>query len=291
MHIRHILSFAAGLFLAAAALDAQNIVIRIDDMGSSHSANLACIDCYRNGIAKTVEVMPNAAWFPEAVKLLRENPGLDVGVHLTLTSEWDNVKWRPLTDCKSILDDYGYFMPRIRVNKKFPGKSVLECNVVLEEIEAEFRAQIEMCLKYIPQTSHISGHMGSNNFSPKVAALVRRLADEYGLPSIDNNDSEATLNFKFTGYNGPHGTYKEKLKSLSENLTHLDKGCNYLFLDHPAYDDPEMAGVYHPGYENVASDRQGVRDMLCSKKLKKILDKNGINVISVADLIKMTGKK
>ena len=89
---------------SAASLYAQELVVRIDDMGSSHSANVACIDTYRNGIARSVEVMPVCAWFPEAVRMLRDNPGLDVGVHLTLTSEWENVKWRPLTNCPSLVD-------------------------------------------------------------------------------------------------------------------------------------------------------------------------------------------
>ena len=50
----------------------------------------------------------------EAVRLLKENPGLDVGVHLALTSEWDNVKWRPLTAAPSIVDEDGYLMPMVQ---------------------------------------------------------------------------------------------------------------------------------------------------------------------------------
>ncbi len=265
---------------------AQNIVIRIDDMGSSHSANLACIDCWQNGIATSVEVMPNCAWFPEAVRLLKENPDLDVGVHLTLTSEWDNVKWGPLTKNPALCNEQGYFFPRLGANQKFPGQSLTEHGWSLEDIEREFRAQIETCLRYIPQTSHISGHMGSNRFAPEVADLVRRLSAEYGLPSIDNTDSQAVLGFERIGYDGPHRTLKGKMKCFCYRITHLAKDNFYLFLDHPAYDDCEMAGFYHAGYEDVATDRQGVRDMLCSRKVRRLVDKHDIRIISVAELIK-----
>ena len=70
------------------------LLVRGDDIGSSHNANLACIESYKNGIVRSVEIMVPCSWFEEAVIMLNENPGLDVGIHLTLTSEWDNYKWR-----------------------------------------------------------------------------------------------------------------------------------------------------------------------------------------------------
>ena len=75
------------------------LIIRADDMGAIHSINVACMQAHREGIVKSVEVMPVASWFPEAVKMLRDCPTLDVGLHLAFTSEWENVKWRPLTHC------------------------------------------------------------------------------------------------------------------------------------------------------------------------------------------------
>ena len=71
----------AGCLLAAGALPvwgqsgAPTLVIRIDDLGALHSVNEACIQTYRSGIARSVEVMPVAAWYPEAIKMLKENPG------------------------------------------------------------------------------------------------------------------------------------------------------------------------------------------------------------------------
>ena len=68
------------------------LLIRTDDIGSFHAANLACIETYQNGIAQSVELMAPCAWFLEATKMLNENPGFDVGIHLVLTSEWSNIR-------------------------------------------------------------------------------------------------------------------------------------------------------------------------------------------------------
>lgn len=123
----------AGLLLTVGVLSAwgqsaPTLAIRIDDLGAFHSVNEACIKTYRSGIARSVEVMPVAAWYPEGVKLLKANPGLDVGLHLVLTSEWENVKWRPLTQCPSLTDENGYFYPMIFPNPAYPGQSILEHN-------------------------------------------------------------------------------------------------------------------------------------------------------------------
>ena len=83
--------------------------MRADDMGSFHAANVACMDAYKKGVATSIEVMVVTPWFSEAVRMLRENPGIDVGLHMTFTNEWDNIKWHPLTHCPSLVDSNGYF--------------------------------------------------------------------------------------------------------------------------------------------------------------------------------------
>ncbi|MBQ3250945.1 MAG: ChbG/HpnK family deacetylase, partial [Bacteroidales bacterium] len=111
---------ASALILSYFSVKAQELVIRIDDMGALHSVNTASIDTYQNGIARSVEVLAVGAWFPEAVKMLKEKPGLDVGIHLAITSEWENVKWRPLTDCPTLVDENGYFFPMMGPNPAYP---------------------------------------------------------------------------------------------------------------------------------------------------------------------------
>lgn len=231
------------------------LIVRGDDMGYAHAGNLAMIECYVNGVETSIEVIVTTPWFPEAVRLLEENPGLDVGVHLTLTSEWDSIKWRPLTPATSFVDDDGYFYPMIWPNENYPGRSVTENEWDLAEIEGEFRAQIELALKHIPRLSHISGHMGCTGFDPKVEALATRLAKEYGL----HVDLDA-LGVVRLRYGGSKGTSEEKTASFIKSLESLEAGKTYLFVDHPGLDTPELRAIHHIGYEDVATDRQGVTD-------------------------------
>ena len=127
--------------------DAIRLIVRGDDIGSSHTANVACIRCCRDGIVKSLEVMVTAPWFNEAAKMLQENPQIDVGVHLTLTSEWENFKWGPLTESPSLVDKQGHFYPMTSQRSDFPPNTgFLQANPKLEEVERELRAQIELAL-------------------------------------------------------------------------------------------------------------------------------------------------
>jgi len=261
------------------------LIVRVDDMGSSHSSNIASIETCRNGIATSIETMAVGAWFPEAVSMLKENPTIDVGLHLTLTSEWDNIKWRPLTECPSLTDENGYFLPMISANPNYPGKAIKENKWDIKEIEQEFRAQIEFALKNIPRISHLSGHMGAMSFDPRVVEVVKRLAKEYNLADI-STDPKSNYNLIGVSYDGPHNTYAEKEKSFISMLNKLEAGKTYIFLDHPAYNDSEMQGVHHIGYENVAADRQGVTDLLTNEKIKELIDQKGIKLVTYNKVIK-----
>lgn len=249
-------------------------------MGYAHAGNEALITCYRNGIEKSIEVIVPSPWFPEAVKLLEQNSTVDVGVHLAITSEWSNIKWRPLTDCVSIKDKDGYFYPMVYPNTNYPGQSIKENAWNIADIEREFRAQIEMALKKIPRISHISAHMGCTELSPEVKAMAQKLTIEYKI-SIDPE----ALNVKQANYDGPHKTAAEKMKSFIKMLTKLQAGSTYLFVDHPGLNNAELQAIYHIGYEKVAEDRQGVTDLFTNAKIKALIKKKGIQLISYKDLL------
>ena len=250
-------------------------------MGFSHSGNVALIKCFQEGIQTSIEIIVPSPWFPEAVKMLQQNPGTDVGIHIALTSEWDNVKYRPVSDCRSLTDADGYFYPFIYPNKNYPGQALLENNPKIEDIEKEIRAQIELALKKIPRISHISAHMGCYGMDPEVKALAKRLATEY---KIDIEPSE--LGVKGISYQGPKETSEQKVASFIKMLDGLKAGETYLFVDHPGMDTPELRAIHHVGYENVAIDRQGVTDTWTDPRVKEAIKKKGIQLISYADLKK-----
>ncbi|MGB3589957.1 MAG: polysaccharide deacetylase family protein [Tunicatimonas sp.] len=256
------------------------LIVRSDDMGFTHAANEAMIETYQNGITTSIEVMVPTPWFPEAVTILREYPDLDVGVHLTLTSEWENIKWRPLTSVPSLTDDRGYFHPMIWPNENYGDDQALSTqDWKLAEVEQELRAQIELAKREIPQLTHVTGHMGCSHLDERIEAVVRKLTEEYGLAIFPED-----LGVKRAQYQGSKETAEEKISSFIAMLEGLTPGT-YLFVDHPAYDTPEVQAVHHIGYTHVAADRQGVTDLLTSEKVKEAIRRFNIQLIDYADLV------
>lgn len=275
----------SSLFLLAlvTTINAQSkirLIVRGDDMGFSHSGNEALIKTYKEGIERSIEVIVPSPWFSEAVRMLEENPSVDVGIHLVLTSEWDNIKWRPLTEAKSLRDSNGYFYPMIWPNKNYPNRALLQNQWKIEDIETEWRAQIELGKKTIPRLSHISGHMGCTGINDQVKALAKKLAREYNL-----DIEPIEFGVKNIGYDGPKKTTKEKKESFIKMLNKLEPGNTYLFVDHPGLNTPELQAIHHIGYENVATDRQGVTDVWTNEEVKKLIRKRGIQLISYKDLL------
>ncbi len=264
---------------AFAQQNAIRLIVRGDDMGYTHSGNVALIKCYQEGYETSIEVLVASPWFPEAVKLLKQNPGIDVGIHLDLTSEWENIKWRPLSDCKSLKDSDGYFFPMVFPNKNYPGKAIVENKWKIEDVEKEFRAQIELALKYLPRISHLSAHMGCTNISPEVRALTSRLAREYKIPVDPEWDHKGNI-----GYDGPSKTPEEKIQSFINMLNKLEPGKTYIFLDHPGICNDELRAVWHIGYEDVCTDRQGVTDLYTNEKVKSLIKQKGIQLIGYREL-------
>jgi predicted glycoside hydrolase/deacetylase ChbG (UPF0249 family) len=264
-----------------AQINPPRLIVRGDDMGYSHSGNEALIKCFNEGIETSIEVIVPSPWFPEAVKMLEANPNVDVGIHLAITSEWDNVKWRPLTDCKTIKDSDGYFYPMIWANKNYHGRAITDNAWKIDDVEKEFRAQIEMAKKKIPRVSHLSSHMGCTRLDQAVTEMTKRLAKEYNLAFETDG-----LNVQGISYNGPHKTIDEKMDSFKKMLGSLEAGKTYLFVDHPGIDSPELKAVSHIGYEDVATDRQGVTSLWTNDEIKSLITDKKIQLISYKDLIK-----
>lgn len=254
------------------------LIVRGDDMGSCHTANEACILCYREGIMRSVEVMVPAPWYPEAVRMLREHPQLDAGVHLTLTSEWENCKWGPVTHAPSLCDRRGYFLPMTSQREDFPpGTGFLQSGYRLEEVEAELRAQIEIALEDIPQVSHLSCHMGTPVAAPDLREVTENLSREYRLPLEHEG-------VQFAGHlGGQEADADRKEAILLEIVEHLTPGT-WLLVDHPGLDTPEMRALGHIGYEHVAEERAAVTCAFTSEKVMRRIRERGILLISYADL-------
>ncbi len=264
--------------------NAPKLIIRGDDMGYSHSGNDALIQSYRNGIETSIEVIVPSPWFPEAVKLLKDNPNIDVGLHFAITSEWDNVKWRPLTDCPSLKNADGYFYPMLFHNKNYPKQAVMDQDWKVEDIEKELHAQIKMALKYIPRLSHVSGHMFSLGFAPEVKEMAKRVAKQYNLPMVDT-DGTQDYKINYTGFDARGLNTKQKIKAFIEMFDKLEDGKTYVFVEHPGLDNHELRAISHIGYEDVAEGRQDVTTIFTSEEVREAVIKKGIELVSYKEVL------
>lgn len=283
---RLLVSFLAITFCVSAF--AQRLIIRADDIGMTHAANIGVIKSYTDGIVTSAELMVVTPWLPEAAKMLNEHPDLDVGLHAAFTSEWETMKWGPLTCAPTLTDENGYFLTSTFPNPDYPGRSMMDRKdgISLEEFEAEFRAQIELALRLVPRITHISGHMMWSIVSPEIVAAAERIANEYGLLFTDSR-SEKMQKLGIEGFPMEWGVKPEEREAkFIEALDKLEKGKTYLFVEHPAVGGEEMSGIFHIGYENVSEDRQSVLNLFTNPKVRKLIEEKGIELVSYGQLIR-----
>jgi predicted glycoside hydrolase/deacetylase ChbG (UPF0249 family) len=151
------------------ALD-RVVIVNCDDLGSSHSANLAIERALRHGIASSATLMVPCPWAQVAAEICRD---LDIGIHLTLTSEYPAYRWPSLTGGRSLNDKDGYLPKTIQE---------VWARADLPEIEQECRAQIDQALRWGVDVTHLDCHMDTLQLDRHYFDVYMRLAKSYRLP-------------------------------------------------------------------------------------------------------------
>ena len=153
------------------------LILHVDDLAMCHGANHAYLELAAAGVVTCGSVMVPCPWFREIAEAAAADPKLDVGVHLTLTSEWPHYRWRPLSTtsrASGLIDDDGYFWRDV---------ASLRPHLVPEAAEAELRAQIECALAAGIRPTHIDAHMAAAML-PESIGLHVRLAEDYGVVPV-----------------------------------------------------------------------------------------------------------
>jgi hypothetical protein len=200
-----------------------------------------------------------------------------VGVHLALTSEWDNVKWRPLTSAPSLVDQDGYFFAMVQPRPGFPLKtSIRESDWSIAEIERELRAQLALAKRHIPQASTPGTTWGSpvrGGAGP--GGAPQQGARAGGARGSRHRDGRPVYESRDTG--------AVKAETLAAKLETLGPGL-WLHIDHAATDDPEMRAYGHLGYEWVAADRSAVLEAWTSPRVREVITRRRIKLTNYRDL-------
>ena len=288
--IRHLTTVVSLLVIAViagpraeqVAAGPVRLIIQGDDMGVAHGINVATIEAYTRGVLRSANVIVTGSWTPEAARLLNAHPDIDAGVHLALTSEWENVKWRPLTTAPSLVDAQGYFFPVVVPRPGAPaGSSMKDARLDLHEVERELRAQIRLAKQMIPHLTYTWEHMGFGSVSPEVRAIVQRLTTEHGLVTPGADNGVSFLRQVWTRADSG----EVRARKLANRLRTLGPGT-WLMVEHAATDTPEMQAFGHVGYLDVAADRQAVLDAWTSPVVREAIASRGIELTSLREVLK-----
>ena len=135
---------------------AKVVILHVDDAGMSYDSNLGAFRALNDGVASSVSVMMPCPWVPHFVNWLKKNPAVDAGLHLTLTSEWDNYKWGPLSGKQAapgLVDtSTGAMHASVMAVVKYSNAG---------EVGKEIRAQIERARQMGFEPTHLDSHMGT----------------------------------------------------------------------------------------------------------------------------------
>lgn len=157
--------------------ESRLVLFHADDMGMCHSANVGGAGVLEAGVVKAASVMVPCPWFPEAAEYHRQHRDADIGLHLTLNSEWKPYRWGPVAreGVGGLVDQEGYMWSSV--------SSVLH-NASPEEVERELRAQIERALGFGMKPTHLDSHMGTLFASSALFGMYLRVAEEYDIPPM-----------------------------------------------------------------------------------------------------------
>ena len=266
-----------GLTLSLFPKNEPQLLLRFDDIGMSHSVNMAIKEIVDLDIPFSASIMFACPWYQEGVDILKDQPQVTLGIHLTLNAEWKNFRWGPVAGkdaVPSLVDEHGFF---------FPSRATLYANEpTLADIETELRAQIERALKSGAHIEYVDYHMGTAVDKPEYRAIVEKLAVEYDL-AISRYFGEVDVKMM---YDAPISAKKD---TLFATLNSLETGQYNLFVSHVGKDTPELAAMidlnpFGPAY--MSKHRNAELKAFNSSEFLSIIKEKNIQLLNYSDLIK-----
>jgi predicted glycoside hydrolase/deacetylase ChbG (UPF0249 family) len=255
-------------------VDARLLIINADDFGMCNSVNEAIIGAVKEGVVRSTSLMAPCPWALHAMHFLADHPEIPFGVHLTVISEWVDYRWGPVTPrdkVTSLINPAGYFYNF----EQMPG---FLAQVQFDQLEMEFRAQIEVVLDAGLKPTHLDWHCLRIGGRADILDLMFRLAKEYGLAlrvagrsfieklqsqGLPTNDTDFLDSYGLDPVN-KSARYAQILHELPVGLTE--------WAVHPGLDNSELLAI-EPDGNHV---RQTDFDFLTSQAAKDIVKEEGI---------------
>ncbi|MBP1667431.1 MAG: ChbG/HpnK family deacetylase [Bacteroidetes bacterium] len=265
------------------------ILMHCDDAGMCDEANIAVQHYFETGDIKSAAVMVPCPYAEEMIQWAKTKESPDLGVHLTLTSEWKTWRWGPVADSLKVpglVDQEG---------KMWHDVPDVLMHATTAEVETEVRAQIDKVLGMGFKPTHIDTHMGTLYGSIDYLKVFLRIAQEYNLPAnaIDLSDTVIAENFRKEGYpitsevvefldqyplpkldnfsSVPNGkTYEEKRDNFFALVTSLKPGLTEIIF-HPSVETDNLKTI-----TNSWQQRVWEAELFSDPVVKKYFSDNGI---------------
>ena len=270
--------------------DAKLLIIHADDLAVAHSVDSAAFDALDKGAVTSASIMVPCPWLTEVADYAKAHPEADLGLHLTLTSEWKTYRWgsvAPSDKVPSLLDPAGTF---------WSDTAPVAQHDKADQVEEELRAQVERAMAVGIHPTHLDTHMGSVLASPEIFAAYVKVAHDYHLPFLavkipgaerllsNLSDKDVVLDSVVIASPTVHADqWKEFYLNAIKNLK---PGFNEMIV-HLGHDDAELQAITvdHPDYGSAW--RQRDFDMVNSAEFKQALKGNHVMLVKWSDVDKL----
>lgn len=268
------------------AKDARLLIIHADDLGVSHSENEASILAMKTGSVSSASIMVPTPWFSEIASYAASHPSADLGLHLTLTSEWKYYKWSTVAgrnEVPGLINKKGYM---------FSAVDSVHRSAKAAEVETELRAQIEMARKAGIDFTHFDSHMGTLYGNLDYLKVMLNLGREYKVPVMISQPAFKMLGLDITQlitekdvqvdaiYGANPQDFKSGMANFYKNvITNLKPGLSLIIL-HSAFDNDEMRSITadHPDWGSAW--RQADFEFFNSEACKNLLKEQKIQLVT-----------
>jgi predicted glycoside hydrolase/deacetylase ChbG (UPF0249 family) len=260
--------------------DAKLLILHADDLGVAHSVNAASLAALDSGFINSASAMVPTPWFKEVADYANTHPNHDLGLHLTLNSEWQTYRWGSVESTNrvaSLVDSTGTFASLVEPFAR---------RAKLKEVERELRAQISRAKAMGLEPTHLDSHMGALFATPELFALYAKLAREHRLPFLALRapalqhllrDDDIVLDALVIA--DPSVTADQWKEFYLKAIADLKPGLTEIIV-HLGFDDAELQAVTvnHPDYGSAW--RQRDFDVVRSPEFRKALGDNKVILVT-----------
>jgi predicted glycoside hydrolase/deacetylase ChbG (UPF0249 family) len=269
--------------------NAKLLILHADDLGVAHSVDAASLDALDKGAVSSASIMMPTPWITEVATYATAHPNADLGLHLTITAEWETYRWGSVAskaDVSSLHDPDGTFPREVKT---------VVTNAKPAEVERELRAQVELAIALGIRPTHLDSHMGALFATPELMAAYVKVAHDYRLPFLavrdprslpqpPMTDTDVLLNTVIVA--NPDIKPADWLSFYINAVFRLEPGVSEIIV-HLGNDDAELQAVMveHEAYGSAW--RQRDRDVVHSAEFKQALKDNNVTLITWRDIQKL----